>query len=187
MEFDKKAAQNFFLERATIAFGKERVKMKILMQSRRSQNQFSNHVRYKEVNMQKLQESTVEISAAVKTFYNALQDIFQGSTASMEKVWSHADDVTYLGPQGGIIVGWHQVFQAWKKQAHLKLQGKIELQDIHVIREGDIGIVQCYEIGSNILNGKAEPVRIRALNIFRKENGAWKMISHQTDLLPFLE
>jgi ketosteroid isomerase-like protein len=30
-------------------------------------------------------------------------------------------------------------------------------------------------------------VSIRATNLFRKENGAWKMIGHHTDLLPFLE
>jgi hypothetical protein len=30
-------------------------------------------------------------------------------------------------------------------------------------------------------------VSIRATNLFRKESGAWKMIGHHTDLLPFLE
>jgi hypothetical protein len=29
-------------------------------------------------------------------------------------------------------------------------------------------------------------VSIRATNLFRKEDGSWKMIGHQTDLLPFL-
>ena len=35
--------------------------------------------------------------------------------------------------------------------------------------------------------GNIVPVSIRATNIFRKENGAWKMIGHHTDLLPFLD
>lgn len=137
--------------------------------------------------MVKLQEATSEIAAAAQEFYKALHDVFQGNTSSMEQIWSHADDVTYLGPQGGILVGWNQVFQAWKKQAQLKLQGKLNEQEIHIIQEGNIGIMQCYEIGTNLVNGKTEQVRIRALNIFRKENGKWKIISHQTDLLPFLK
>jgi ketosteroid isomerase-like protein len=43
-------------------------------------------------------------------------------------------------------------------------------------------------VGSN-LNAQGEPMKvsIRATNIFRKENGQWKMIGHHTDLLPFLE
>jgi ketosteroid isomerase-like protein len=31
-----------------------------------------------------------------------------------------------------------------------------------------------------------EKVSIRATNIYRKENGQWKMIGHHTDLLPYL-
>lgn len=136
--------------------------------------------------MVKLQEATSEITAAAQEFYSALHDIFQGDVSSMEQIWSHADDVTYLGPQGGILVGWNQILQAWKKQAQLKLHGKLNQQDIQIIKEGNIGIMQCFEVGTNTVNGKTEQVRIRALNIFRKENGKWKMISHQTDLLPFL-
>lgn len=137
--------------------------------------------------MVKLQESTSEVSAAVQEFYKALHDMFQGDISSMEHIWSHEDDVTYLGPQGGILVGWNQVFEAWKKQAQMKLGGKVNHQDVHIIREGNIGIVQCNEIGSNVVNGKNQQVRIRALSIFRKENGKWKVISHQTDLLSHLK
>jgi ketosteroid isomerase-like protein len=122
--------------------------------------------------MVKLQEDTSAIASAAQEFYSALHDLFQGDT--------------YLGPQGGILVGWDQVSQAWKKQAQLKLQGKLTQQNIHIIQENNIGIMQCNEIGTNLVHGKTEQVRIRALNIFRKENGKWKMISHQTDLLPFL-
>ena len=35
-------------------------------------------------------------------------------------------------------------------------------------------------------DGKPQAVSIRATNLFRKEDGTWKMIGHHTDLLPFL-
>lgn len=136
--------------------------------------------------MVKLQAKSLEIESAVMKFYEALQKIFAGETAMMEEVWSHAEDVTYLGPQGGILVGWEQVFKAWKDQASMGLKGCVEPRDIHFFQEGDIGITQNYEIGSNYVNGKPQTVRIRAVNIFRKEKGIWKMISHQTDLLSYL-
>ena len=136
--------------------------------------------------MVKLQEAPKEIQVAAKEFYSALNEVFQGDTSSMEQVWSHADDVTYLGPQGGIFTGWNQVSQAWKDQAKLKLQGKLDQQNIHFFKDGNIGIMQCLEVGTNQVQGKTQPVQIRALNVFRKEDGKWKMISHQTDRLQFL-
>jgi ketosteroid isomerase-like protein len=36
------------------------------------------------------------------------------------------------------------------------------------------------------VNGQPQTVTIRATNIFRRENGQWKMIGHHTDLLTFL-
>jgi ketosteroid isomerase-like protein len=42
-------------------------------------------------------------------------------------------------------------------------------------------------VGSNLdAEGRPLQVSIRATNVFRKENGDWKMIGHHTDLLPFL-
>lgn len=34
--------------------------------------------------------------------------------------------------------------------------------------------------------GEDETVSLRATNLFRKENGSWKMIGHHADLLTFL-
>ena len=71
--------------------------------------------------------------------------------------------------------------------AALKLGGKVEAVDIRVFTGHDIAITQNYEKGENKdPDGKAISVSIRATNIFRKEAGEWKMISHQTDLLPYL-
>jgi ketosteroid isomerase-like protein len=50
----------------------------------------------------------------------------------------------------------------------------------------DTAIVDCYEIGENLVDGMPQKVSLRATNVFRKENGQWKMIGHHTDLLPFL-
>lgn len=137
--------------------------------------------------MVKLQTNTLEIEKASKRFYEALQALLVGDIALMEKIWSHAEDVTYLGPQGGLLTGWQQVLDALKEQAAMKLKGSIEVQDEHFFQEGNIGISQAYEVGSNYIEGRVQNVRIRATNIFRKENSDWKMISHHTDLLPFLK
>ena len=120
-------------------------------------------------------------------FYAALNAMFQGETAPMEAVWSHADDVTYLGPDGKFLVGWDAVLADWKQQAAMKLDGTVRPERIHTKTGADIATVECFEVGSNIVGGKPTPVSLRATNVFRKENGQWKMIGHHTDKLSFLD
>jgi ketosteroid isomerase-like protein len=124
---------------------------------------------------------------AAGRFYEALNTMFTGDLEPMKEVWSHADDVTYMGPVGGFQVGWKQVLADWEAQADLKLGGKVEAVDMQIIVGKDIAIIQNYEKGENKgKDGKVLTVLIRATNIFRKEEGVWKMISHHTDLLPHL-
>jgi len=50
-----------------------------------------------------------EVKEAVSQFYVALNKMFKGNIDPMKEVWSHADDVTYMGPTGGMKVGWELV------------------------------------------------------------------------------
>ncbi|MEX0703882.1 MAG: nuclear transport factor 2 family protein [Planctomycetales bacterium] len=128
------------------------------------------------------------VKEATAQFYAALNALFTGDVGPMKQVWSHADDVTYMGPGGGIQVGWSQVSANWEAQAARKLGGKIEPEQMRLFVGSDIAIVQNIEKGENTnANGKVEKVSIRATNVFRKEGGKWKMVSHHTDLLPFLQ
>ena len=45
------------------------------------------------------------VRATVQQFYTALNQVFEGELKEMDKLWSHADDVTYHGPTGGIKQG----------------------------------------------------------------------------------
>jgi ketosteroid isomerase-like protein len=128
-----------------------------------------------------------EIAAAAAGFYTALNALFEGDVAPMTEVWSHADDVTYMGPDGGFQVGWKEVLVEWEKQAAMKLGGHVEPDGMRVTGGRDLAVTHNYEKGANINTGDTSgAVLIRATNLFRKENGAWKMIGHHTDKLSFL-
>jgi ketosteroid isomerase-like protein len=133
------------------------------------------------------EDNEKEVKAAVAQFYVALNQMFIGDVEQMKEVWSHAKDVTYMGPNGGLLVGWEPISKIWEKQAALKLGGKVDAADMQMIIGQDIAVAYNYEKGENT-NAKGEPqkVSIRATNVFRKEGGKWKMIGHHTDLLPFL-
>ena len=127
-----------------------------------------------------------EVREAVAQFYVALNVLFTGEMKPMNDVWSHADDVTYMGPADGFQIGWKNVNEDLSKAAAMKLGGKIEPSEIHVTAVGGaLAIVSNYEKGENVdAAGKTFTVSIRATTTFRSEGGKWKMIGHHTDLLP---
>jgi ketosteroid isomerase-like protein len=128
------------------------------------------------------------VREATTQFYVALNTLFTGDLGPMTQVWSHADDVTYMGPGGGFDVGWKKVQANWAAQAAKKLGGKVDPAEMHLLVSPEIAVVQNYEKGENTnADGKPQVVSIRATSVFRKEEGQWKMISHHTDLLPYLE
>jgi len=128
-----------------------------------------------------------DLKEAVEKFYKALNEIFTGSNSLMKEVWSHADDINYMGPMGEMFIGWQDILKVWDEQAALKLGGKIEPQNINYVFGTDLAATHNYEIGENTnVHGKTEKVSIRVTNLFRKEDGVWKMIGHHTDILPNL-
>jgi len=127
-------------------------------------------------------EPRLEVRQATQRFYRALNTMFTGDVAPMLDLWSHADDVTYMGPFGKILVGWEKISAAWKQQARLKLGGRVEPSDLHIVANDSLGVTVGYERGTNYQDGKPLSVAIRATNVFRRESGEWKMIGHHTDL-----
>ncbi len=120
---------------------------------------------------------------AAKGFYAALTVLFAGDVGAMEEVWSHRDDVTYMGPYGDYRVGWVQVRESWVEQAAMKLGGKVEAEEIEINAGSDLAIVHNREVGHVFPDGHDEAVFLRATNLFRKEDGRWKMIGHHADRL----
>jgi len=126
-----------------------------------------------------------EVLAANDQFYAALNTLFTGELAPMNAIWSHANDVTSMSPVGGFHVGWDAVRKDWEAQAANKLGGTLIASEMRVTAGRDIAAVSDIEKGENLnVKGEIQKVSIRATNIFRKEDGQWKMIGHHVDLLP---
>jgi len=124
--------------------------------------------------------------AALDQFHAALNLLFTGDAAPMKAIWSHADDATYMGPTGGLQVGWSQIEPYWDKQAAKKLGGKVVADGVHLVASGDLAVARYYEKGEHVIDGKSQPVSIRSSTVFRRENGEWKVIHHQTDAMASL-
>ena len=129
-----------------------------------------------------------KLRAANDSLYAALNAMFIGDMTPMDSVWSHSDDITDMGPFGGRLVGWSDVYKEFKKEADMKLGGKVVCNDLVVHAGTDMGYTVCVEEGENMsAAGKSVKVSHRATNIFRLENGEWKLVHHHTDLSPQLQ
>lgn len=129
-----------------------------------------------------------ELRAANDRLYAALNAMFTGDLQPLNDIWSHGEHITNMGPFGGRLTGWEAVEAEFKKEAAMKLGGKIVCKDLHVFAGTDMGYTVCIEEGENMsADGTPVVVSFRATNIFHLENGQWKLVHHQTDLSPQLE
>lgn len=51
--------------------------------------------------------------------------MFAGRLEPMNNLWSHAENITNMGPFGGRLTGWDAVGEEFKKEAGMKFGGKI--------------------------------------------------------------
>lgn len=115
-----------------------------------------------------------QLAAANDAFYRAFE---RADPVAMDAVWalSPADVCVHPGwdaTRGSINVAntWRRLFASGERLA-------FALSDLHAEVYGDVGIVHCVE---NIrVAGSGQPVgRVAATNVFRRIDGAWKMIVH---------
>ena len=59
--------------------------------------------------------------------------------------------------------------------------------DVHITASPALAVVLYYEKGENVIDGKPQPVNIRATTTFRREGGRWEVIGHHTDTLAYLQ
>lgn len=128
-----------------------------------------------------------EIRAANDQFYAAINAMLAGEIEPMNAIWSHSEDVSNQGPFGARMDGWDAVGKQFKREAEMKLGGRVTYKNLIVQAGRDLAYTVCIEEGENMTaNGKAVRISHRATNIFRKEKGEWRLIHHHTDLSPQL-
>ena len=125
-----------------------------------------------------------EVRKASNQFYSGLNKMANGQTNALADAWSHSNSVTTLHPIGGRQVGWDAVKESFDQVAKLASKGKVELKDQLIYVIGDAA----YEIGTEHANFKLAEhdikAEIRVTNIYQRENGAWKIVHHHTDVSP---
>jgi ketosteroid isomerase-like protein len=119
---------------------------------------------------------------ATLNYYVALGSVLKGDLDPMTKVWSHGSDVIDMPSSGGRESGWNAVLNGYRNLTRQGITGSIAPAEVSVTVEGKLAYSTCIETGETRASG-SYPVhhRERATNVFRLENGQWKLICHHAD------
>lgn len=130
--------------------------------------------------------STSDILAASGEFYAALNDMARGDAAAMAGVWARRGRATAQHPIGGRDVGHDKVVASFARVADIAGGGEIRLEDQIIETGSDMAVETGTEIGSLIIAGHEVTIRHRVTNVYRREDGSWKLTHHHTDISPRL-
>jgi ketosteroid isomerase-like protein len=125
-----------------------------------------------------------EIRAASAAFYAALNNMARGDAAAMKTAWAKNDGVTAQHPIGGRDSGYDTVIASFSKVAEIAGGGDIRLEEQSIDAGSDMAIETGVETGTLIIAGLEATIRHRVTNVYRLENGAWKLAHHHTDISP---
>jgi ketosteroid isomerase-like protein len=129
--------------------------------------------------------SVEEVRQASDRFYAALNQGLTGDTSEMFDICSHADDVTTMHPLGGRQIGWPEVRASWEMATNAINGGFVEVRDLQItLLANDAAYTIGTENASATVGGTPVSFSGRCTNVYRRENGVWKIVHHHVDLLP---
>jgi ketosteroid isomerase-like protein len=129
----------------------------------------------------------VSLSEFIERSHDALAQQSQGHPDSLLELWSHADDVSIMAAVNGYQVGFDQVstllrwastsqqFDSWSAENLVTIEGpelacSVELE--HYVR---------------VVNGEDAGMTLRATQLYRLEDGEWRIIHRHGDALTDVE
>jgi ketosteroid isomerase-like protein len=125
-----------------------------------------------------------EVRKASEQFYAAVNRMVNGDAGPLADMWSHSSAVTTMHPIGGREFGWDNVRESWEKVARIASEGQVKLGDQIIQVAGDVAYELGVEHGQAKLAGQQVTMEHRVTNIYRLEEGEWKIVHHHTDLSP---
>ena len=118
--------------------------------------------------------------AAVK---DAQLEMEAGRPEPFKALWAHTDDVVIMGGFGGYERGWEQVSARldWASKG-LAASDRSE-ENIVTVAGADLGYTVDLEHMTRHVGGQARPLTLRCTQVYRREDGEWKVVLRHADPL----
>ena len=129
-----------------------------------------------------------EFHAFLRQWEDAQSRVLTGDPTRWKQNASQREDATILGGFGGYEKGWAAVGPRydWAASQYKDSGAKLKIEYISTIVSGDLAFTVAIERQEAVrLSGQPTAVRraLRATQIFRKEDGGWKLVHRHADPL----
>jgi SnoaL-like domain len=130
--------------------------------------------------------STDDFRVVLQRTVAALKALLAGDPRPFNGLWSHADDVSVLGGFGGFERSWDRVEQDTRLAASRFTNGQligIDLVTLGASASGDLAFSVWIERAQAQLaeSDATIPLMVRVTHIFRREEGAWRLLHRHGD------
>jgi ketosteroid isomerase-like protein len=114
---------------------------------------------------------------------HAQREFEVGRPEPFKALWAHTDDVVIVGGFGGYERGWEQVSPRldWASKG-LAAADRSEENIVTVVGD-DLAYTVDLEHMTRNIGGQSRPLTLRCTQVYRRENGEWKVVLRHADPL----
>jgi ketosteroid isomerase-like protein len=128
--------------------------------------------------------STSALTQVIEQYHRAVDAFVRGDPEPQKRLFSRRDDVTLANPVDPPARGWHQVEATMERAAAQLRDGEpCTYERISGWATADLGYVLEIQRTRAKFGGADEltPVALRVTTIFRREDGAWRVVHRHAD------
>jgi ketosteroid isomerase-like protein len=110
----------------------------------------------------------------------------RGEAAPLAQLSARTGDATFFGPLGGSVQGAQAVFARYESDAKSFAPGSdSHFEILHMGASNGLAYWVGFQKASAHMQGRAEPIpfNLRVTELFRRENGEWKLVHRHADAL----
>ena len=131
-------------------------------------------------------DDTRDFDQFLLTRTHAAEAYVNGDAGPLGEILARASDATFFGPGGGAVHGASAVLSRYQSDAPMFERGSsTRLEILHASAGGEVAYWVGYQHAMAHLRGKSAPVpmKLRVTEVFRREDGDWKLVHRHADAL----
>ena len=128
--------------------------------------------------------SVDDLDQVIERYQRALNELLKGNPEPNKEMFSHREDVTILNPIGSLAHGWEQASATMEGVASQVSDGEItSFETLEKQVTPELAYVVWVERSKARVGGRQdiEPFDLRVTQIFRPEDGTWKVVHRHAD------